>query len=303
MQDTHRTPFHIPELLEHVAAYLPPNQLHRIGQLNRRCRQIARIDSLANRATFAKTNLHIFCIDNPSMQPQRLSELPLVRLGIHYIIALFELNGVCESTLRILHKERHYYALNWHSIMPDIYPPTHKPLVFKAIDTLLHRRTHHRKPTEKPNNHPNDDATLLLFWTCFFGSETLLPRDIKTILQDTEEDPEELANIFHNAFTFACDSGNPRVAEWVLGSEFVDMKVWGGQVLADAARQGKIEIVEMVLGRRDVDLEVVKALLKAGVKVPDEFLGTCVNGGDLFLGLREGFGVIAERLVAQSAES
>ncbi|KAJ3069710.1 hypothetical protein HDU98_007215 [Podochytrium sp. JEL0797] len=310
---------HIPELLDAISVYIPPDEIHKVGQLNRRCRQLASFDILRHRATFAKTNLLLFILSVPSHEKSELlSELPLLKLGLQYVVALFELMGFCEGSIRLLHTKR-WNLVTWADIMPDIYPSSDKLLISQALETLLAKL----KPTDKLKTL--DDPVLVLFWSCFFGSTTLLNLDVTKFLEDFEDDDEERETICHNAFMFACDSGDASVAEWVLGSNLVDLGTWGGQILADAARLGNVEIVEMVL-RRNASVgvgalvengtvaiacawalenghpNVVRALMKAGVTIPQEFLEH-VSPPSLPMSSLSSVGLnIAPLLVAQSAE-
>ncbi|KAJ3031554.1 UNVERIFIED_CONTAM: putative RNA helicase [Siphonaria sp. JEL0065] len=250
--------FAIPELLDQVALYIPPNELHRIGQLSRITRHHAQITILCNRPTFAYTNLAIYIAETPTWQSHRLAALPFSRLGINYIIALFRIHGFCESSLRILH--------------------IRKPWNLRNINKVT----------------KFDDPVLILFWLSFFGTrDILLSHCIHSFVQDYDQDDEERETILHNAFTFSCDSGDRATAEWILGSDQIDLTTWGGQVLADAARLGNIEIVEMVLEKVDsVDrlvrdgsaevasswafenqhFDVIRVLVKAGIDVSKKFL-------------------------------
>ncbi|KAI9342580.1 hypothetical protein BDR26DRAFT_859207 [Obelidium mucronatum] len=268
--------FSIPELLDQIAVNLPPNEVYKMGQLNSRIRHHTQITVLKNRSSFAKANLSLFAASKTTWQMHRIATIPFDHLGIHYATAFLQLHGICESSLRILHKKKAWNLVYWADVMPDVFPSEMRDHVFRAVHHMMAKATisviHTTTTTTTttttsttsttPSATPEetkpfqfnrlDDPVLILFWLCYFGSHEILSKlNVNSFLIDYEDDEDEKETILHNAFMFACDSGSRATAEWVLLSNLVDLETWGGQVLADAARLGNKGIVEMVLARCD----------------------------------------------------
>ncbi|KAJ3028913.1 UNVERIFIED_CONTAM: hypothetical protein HDU68_000610 [Siphonaria sp. JEL0065] len=243
----------IPEILDHIALHLPPDELYKLGQLNSRCRLLASIDTLTSRSVFSQNNLTLFIATSKAIKPFQLGHLPLCRLGKHYLASFFCHFGFNSTTLSTLLKKNAGYMnwcqippfwnhVAWSDVMPDVFPPGNRELVYDSIKQL---------PVSFTNNLKHDPI-LYTYWSCYFQDAIAAKNSITALLTLKKGNPE-VPYILAGAFYFAYNSGNAQVTRVVLETEKVDLNLWGPQALADASRLGHTEIVEMLLERNDID--------------------------------------------------
>ncbi|KAJ3069709.1 hypothetical protein HDU98_007214 [Podochytrium sp. JEL0797] len=256
----------ITEILDTIAIFLPPNDIHKIGQLNRRCRQIARFELLSARSKFARDNFNYFVKSRNALQPSDIAHLFMFRLGVHYMTAYFNLFGVNSKTMSLCHPKSSLPLASdspwtrqstgymrdmifWSEVLPDVFPSDRRQVVFEALQHAINRKN---EITSK-----RDDPILILLWSCFFGDRQNTEKAIRR-MHEVGQELLFFPTLFTSAFFMAYQSGDVETTNVILATGGVDLRKFAGQALAatDAARLGHVEIVAMLLARSDLEYRV-----------------------------------------------
>ncbi|KAJ3066639.1 hypothetical protein HDU98_010071 [Podochytrium sp. JEL0797] len=229
--------FHLAVFIEAIPVHVPPNEIHKIGQLNRACRAAVRVQLLLDCPQFASDNLHNFIISSNEF-------------------------GFNWNTLAQLHPKSDASTINfntfppvwdkpsWRDLIPNAFPLVHRKLVFDSLHQALTTCSMH--PALKMHD---DDFVLVLFWLCFFGDCGAVEKWIPRLLGQTQN-RTSFPGILTGAFCFACESGDLGTANAVLESGLVQLESCAAQALVESAKLGHVGIVEMLLGRVDLDFQV-----------------------------------------------
>ncbi|ORY49899.1 hypothetical protein BCR33DRAFT_713503 [Rhizoclosmatium globosum] len=264
------------ELLNHVAIFVPPHELHRVGQLNRRCRYSSHFLSLATRPSFASRNLKYHILVQRVIHPYQLTHIPFTRLGVHYITVLVEVFGFTSKTLSILHPNNvntinwlhlpYFYtpSVTWSDIMPDIFPDPTATLISHSLQLIFTNAA----TASIQLNTTKHDPLLILLWSAHAGNTNLARCAIPAVVSKNATTPVELMYHFRSAFFFAYHSNSADMMQIVLDSGYVEVEEYAGQALAESALLGLVESVRYLLGRRELEWVVDEGLKEAvGVAV------------------------------------